>query len=69
MNWFINQRMRWITETLHVFGFINREHIVRKFDVTPQQASRDINDYIREHPGRMTYDKSKKCYVAMRRRP
>jgi ribosomal protein L7/L12 len=38
-DWFIRHRQDWIKETLQVFGFINREHLERKFGVSTPQAS------------------------------
>jgi hypothetical protein len=46
-----------------VFGFINREHIERKFGVSTPQASMDLRDYMRTNPGMIVYDKSSKRYV------
>lgn len=62
--WFTNYRMDWIMETLRVFGFINRNHLVRKFELSKAQASADINTFQALHPGAMAYDSSRKCYVA-----
>ncbi len=64
MNWFCIQRQEWIAETVRVFGFINREHIVRKFDVSIPQASMDLREFQRGNPGMIVYDKSGKRYVA-----
>ncbi len=55
--------MDWIAETLRVFGFINREHIERKFGVSTPQASLDLRQFQRLHPGAMTYDASVKRYI------
>lgn len=66
MNWFGEQRQAWIDETLRVFGFINREHICRKFGVSVPQASADLRDYQRRHPGALVYDRSAKRYLAAR---
>ena len=63
MNWFAHERRKWITETIRVFGFINREHIERKFGVSTPQASMDLREYMRMNPGMITYDKSLKRYV------
>jgi hypothetical protein len=63
MNWFTDQRQRWIAETVGIFGFINREHIVRKFGVSVPQASTDLRDFQRMHPKAIEYDKTAKCYV------
>lgn len=64
MNWFAQQRQEWIAETVRVFGFINREHIVRKFGVSTPQASMDLNEFQRARPGCIAYDKSAKRYIA-----
>lgn len=61
--WFVQQRMEWIAETLRVFGFINREHLQRKFGISQPQASLDITAFIRTHPAAMTYDLSAKRYI------
>ena len=55
--------MAWIAETLRVFGFINREHLMRKFRISQPQASIDLSEFMRAHPGAMTYDLSAKRYV------
>jgi hypothetical protein len=64
VNWFWDQRQRWIAETIGIFGFINREHIERKFGVSTPQASNDLRDFQRLHPGAIEYDKAAKRYVA-----
>ena len=63
MNWFERQRIAWIADTLDVFGFINREHLMRKFGISQPQASIDLATFQRLHPGRMVYDTTRKCYV------
>ena len=63
MNWFAKHRQKWIAETLRVFGFINRQHLMRKFGVSMPQASADLAEFQRRNPGAIVYDKSKKCYV------
>lgn len=63
MNWFTEQRQAWIAETLRVFGYINREHIMRKFGVSCPQASADIRQFKEANPGAIRYDGSAKCYV------
>lgn len=64
MRWFEQHRMDWIAETLRVFGYINREHLMRKFGVSTPQASVDLNRFLRLHPDVMRYDRSAKRYVA-----
>jgi hypothetical protein len=63
MNWYQQHRMEWIAETLQVFGFINREHLMRKFGISQPQASNDLTRYQRAHPGTVEYDLSAKRYV------
>lgn len=64
MRWCEQQRMDWIAETLRVFGFINREHLERKFGVSTPQASLDLAAFRRAHPTAMIYDPSAKRYEA-----
>lgn len=64
MRWFERQRMDWITETLRVFGFINREHLSKKFGISTPQASADLQTYAQLHPGKVRYNLSTKRYEA-----
>lgn len=64
MRWFEKQRMGWIAETLLVFGFINRRHLMKKFGVSEQQASKDLQTFQQAHPGVMIYNQSAKRYEA-----
>ncbi len=59
-NWYQKHRMEWIAEALRVFGFINREHLIRKFGMSESQASNDLQMYQRSHPGTIEYDSSAK---------
>lgn len=61
-NWFARHRLEWIAETLRVFGFINRDHLVRKFGISVPQASSDFKAFDRWQPGAMKYDLCGKCY-------
>jgi len=56
--------MNWIAETLRVFGFINRDHLMRKFGISMPQASLDLTAFAKAHPKAMSYDLSAKRYVA-----
>jgi len=62
--WFNRYRMEWIAETLRVFGFINRGHLMRKFGISTPQASNDLAAFQRLYPDAMRYDISLKQYVA-----
>jgi hypothetical protein len=55
--------MEWIAETIRVFGYINREHLMLKFGISQPQASLDLQRYQRAHPGTVKYDLSAKRYV------
>lgn len=62
--WFPQYRLNWIAETLRVFGFINRDHLMRKFGISMPQASADLAAFSRAHPDAMAYDLSAKRYIA-----
>lgn len=61
-NWFQNHRLAWIKESVEIFGFIQREHIQKKFGVSVPQASADIGQVMAAWPRLMTYNKSAKRY-------
>lgn len=60
--WSTAKRQEWIMETVHIFKFINREHIMLKFGVSTPQASKDLNDFIKCYPNLLDYNKSSKRY-------
>jgi hypothetical protein len=57
--------MEWIAETLRVFGFINREHLERKFGLSTPQASIDIRNYLKANPDTAIYSVTEKRYKAV----
>lgn len=63
-NWFHWHRQGWIEEMLNVYGFINREHLMRKFGISRPQASHDLRTFMENNPRAMEYDMSAKRYVA-----
>jgi len=65
-NWFVQHRQDWIAEMLEVYGFINREHLERKFDISTPQASKDLNDFMKSNPNTMFYNLNAKRYEAKR---
>lgn len=67
MAWAEDYRQAWIAETLLVFGFIQRIHLVRKFGISQQQAAKDFARFQQENPGKMFYDTHQKCYVSKSR--
>lgn len=64
MNWYADQRQKWIREMLRVYGFINRQHIMRKFGLSNAAAALDFKQFISTNPEAMTYDSNRRCYVA-----
>ena len=64
--WFESQRMAFIAEMLHVYGFINRGHLMRKFGISRPQASKDLTYFERHSSGGMNYNMSTKRYEANR---
>lgn len=61
-NWFVEQRLAWIKESLQIFGAIRREHIARKFGISIVQTSADLQMVLARWPGLMEYNRSTKCY-------
>jgi hypothetical protein len=60
--WFFRQRQEWIASTIRIFGFINREHLERKFEISTPQASADLQYFQKNNPGVLEYNKSTKRY-------
>jgi hypothetical protein len=60
--WFQQHRLEWIAETLRVFGYINRQHIERKFGISTPQASADLARFQERFPNEIRYDASAKHY-------
>lgn len=63
MRWFEEHRQEWIGEMLHIYGFINREHLEKKFGVSTPQASKDLNRFLKKNPAKVYYDLSAKKYM------
>ncbi|MBN9568720.1 MAG: hypothetical protein J0H79_14060 [Alphaproteobacteria bacterium] len=60
--WAKAQRQRWIAEMLAIYGFINREHLCRKFWISVPQASTDLREFQRRNPTAITYNASTRRY-------
>lgn len=60
--WYVEYRLAWIKESVEIFGYINREHVTRKFGISSPQASMDIGAVLRRWPDLMTYNASAKRY-------
>ena len=63
MNWFENQRIEWIRESLRIFGYINRSHVMSKFKISMPQASKDLRKVMELFPKEIQYDLHAKCYI------
>lgn len=63
MTWFQEQRFAWIKESVEIFGYVNRSHIVKKFGITKAQAAVDIREVKSRWPDLMEYDLTGKRYV------
>lgn len=62
MSWFADARQAWIAEMLVVYGFINRDHLMRKFRISQPQASMDLVRFAAENRGLMVYNVHTKRY-------
>jgi DeoR/GlpR family transcriptional regulator of sugar metabolism len=67
VTWCERQRQLWIAEMVTIYGFINREHLQRKFGISVPQASKDLQTFARQQQHTIHYDLSRKCYVATQR--
>ena len=63
-SWCTDHRQAWIADMLRVYGYITRAHLQRMFGISEPQASIDLNVFRRAHPDAMSYDLSRKMYVA-----
>jgi hypothetical protein len=61
-NWFARKRCAWIAEMLDIYGFINREHLTKKFGISVPQATNDLRRFQELHPEAMTYNSRTKRY-------
>ncbi len=60
--WFRETRLQWMRESIEMFGHLNREHIMRKFQVSPAQAALDLGEAQRRWPNHFVYNASTKRY-------
>ncbi|MEM6988092.1 MAG: WYL domain-containing protein, partial [Pseudomonadota bacterium] len=58
------QRLHFVEQRLFWEGRINRGDLVDTFGISTVQASSDLNEYLREAPESMWYDKSSRVYRA-----
>ncbi len=67
--WFQNKRQEFIANVVAWGGNLNRDDLVRAFDISKQQASHDIQVFLDRNPGQLEYDASGKRYRATGNRP
>lgn len=68
-SWTIEQRLGFIARRLAWEGQVNRADIVRRFGVSPNQATNDLRVFAELRPGVMRYSASVRAYVADPDRP
>ncbi len=61
--WSVRRRFEFIEFRLYWEGKINRGHLKNTFGISVNQASTDLNNYLRLAPENMVYDKSARAYV------
>lgn len=61
-NWFVEQRLEWIRESVRVFGYVNRQHVMKKFGISMPQASKDLGLFQKRFPGEASYNLSAKRF-------
>ena len=61
--WAVARRLDYIDWRLLTAGAIRRADIEAAFGVSQAQASADLGEFDRAHPGAMAYDRSAKQYV------
>lgn len=61
-SWVMGQRQAWILEVVQIYGYINREHVMRKFGVSTPQASIILRQFQEHHPNAIVYNKTTKRY-------
>lgn len=59
MRWFERQRMKWLSKRRRPF---NRADLMKEFDISVPQASKDIQKYMTMFPSALTYNSKLKRY-------
>jgi predicted DNA-binding transcriptional regulator YafY len=63
LRWGIERRLEFIEFRLFWEGHVNRADLMDAFGVSVNQASTDLNRYIRMAPDNMVYDRSARTYI------
>ena len=59
----VRRRMSFIEFSLNWEGRVGRPQLQEQFDISPQQATLDLNAYIDIFPNQMSYDPRQKAYI------
>jgi hypothetical protein len=62
-DYFRAMRMQFIKDSIQVYGYINRIHLMRMFWVSDKIAHSDLAIFKKANPKLMVYSKQLKCYV------
>lgn len=63
MSWSLKRRLEFIDFRLAWYGRINRKDLVERFQMSPPQATNDLERYAQEAPGNVRYDGVLKTFV------
>ena len=64
LRWSLEQRLALVAARLNWEGRVNRADLVRRFGISPNQATADLQRFAALHPGGLSYDTRAKTYVA-----
>ncbi len=63
LRWGVEKRLAFLDACLFWSERLNRADLVRRFDISVQQASADLARYLELAPGNARYDRNRKTYV------
>ncbi len=63
-SWFQETRLEWMFESIQIFGYLNREHVKRKFEISEAQSALDFREAKRRWPAYFQYNPNQKRYEA-----
>lgn len=60
--WFQNARLEWARESIEIFGFLNRRHLMAKFGISEPQAAADLKRARARWPDHFHYNPKAKRF-------
>ena len=60
--YFINLRLEWMHESLRVYGYINRSHLMTKYGQSNGNSALDFKAFHERYPGFCEYNPKTKRY-------